>query len=291
MVGLYVNDAGLTGVAGQLAAQAQRLAALAATPPEHSALAVDEVSTSASARLTEHGVVMASRAADAAEVMRSAAMAVQEMATAYGQMDRGNATTMSLQGGSGGGVTPTFTPAVTTNLAVPDMPIVAAPFRDGEISAAMMEAGSSQAGSAFVSSCKRYGVAFSSSAAAARAAQAAVDEALQGHAGPRLSTALQRYATWADSMRSHTDTVATAADGHGQRFDTAQHDTPRTQAFTTRNGSSPTPRCSTSGMGARIRELCPNCKATWPRCIRRPASPPPTTTSANCRPRLRRLRR
>ena len=47
MVGLYVNDAGLTGVAGQLAAQAQRLAALAATPPVHSALAVDEVSTSA----------------------------------------------------------------------------------------------------------------------------------------------------------------------------------------------------------------------------------------------------
>ena len=62
MVGLYVNDAGLTGVAGQLAAQAQRLAAVAATPPVHSALAVDEVSTSASARLTEHGVVMASRA-------------------------------------------------------------------------------------------------------------------------------------------------------------------------------------------------------------------------------------
>ena len=88
MVSLYVNDAGLTGVAGQLAAQAQRLAALAATPPVHSALAVDEVSTSASARLTEHGAVMASRAADAAEVMRSAAMAVQEMATAYGQMDR-----------------------------------------------------------------------------------------------------------------------------------------------------------------------------------------------------------
>ena len=234
MVSLYVNDAGLTGVAGQLAAQAQRLAALAATPPVHSALAVDEVSTSASARLTEHGAVMASRAADAAEVMRSAAMAVQEMAAAYGQMDRNNATTMSLQGGAGGGVTPTFTPAVTTNLAVPDVPIVAAPFRDGEISAAMMEDGSSQAGSAFVSSCQRYGAAFSSSAAAARAAQAAVDESLQGHAGPRLSAALQRFATWADSMRSHTDTVATAADGHGQRFDTAQHDTPRTQAFTSK---------------------------------------------------------
>jgi hypothetical protein len=234
MVGLYVNDAGLTGVAGQLAAQAQRLAALAATPPVHSPLAVDEVSSSASARLTEHGAVMASRAADAAEVMRSAATAVQEMAAAYGQMDRNNATTMSLQGGPGGGVTPTFSPAVTTNLAVPDVPIVAAPFRDGETSAAMMENGSSQAGSAFVSSCQRYGAAFSSSAAAARAAQAAVDESLEGHTGPRLSAALQRYAMWADSMRSHTDTVATAADGHGQRFDTAQHDTPRTQAFTSK---------------------------------------------------------
>src|SRR4051794_6915224 len=229
MVSLYVNDAGLTGVAGQLAAQAQRLATLAATPPVHSALAVDEVSTSASARLTEHGAVMASRATDASEVMRSAAMAVQEMAATYEQMDRDNATTMSLQGGSGGGVTPTFTPAVTTNLAVPDVPIVAAPFRDGEISAAMMENGSSQAGSAFVSSCQRYGAAFSSSAAAARAAQTAVDESLQGHTGPRLSAALQRFAAWADQMSSHANTVATAADGHGQRFDKAQHDTPRTQ--------------------------------------------------------------
>jgi PE family len=234
MVSLYVNDAGLTGVAGQLAAQAQRLAALAATPPVHSALAVDEVSTSASARLTEHGAVMASRATDAAEVMRSAAMAVQEVAAAYGQMDRDNAMTMSLPAGAGGGVTPAFIPAATTNLAVPDVPIVAAPFRDGEISAAMMEAGSSQAGSAFVSSCQRYGAAFSGSAAAARAAQAAVDESLRGQAGSRLSAALQRFATWADQMSSHTDTVATAAGGHGQRFDTAQHDTPRTQAFTSK---------------------------------------------------------
>ncbi|MCX2931696.1 PE domain-containing protein [Mycobacterium sp. CVI_P3] len=231
---LYVNDAGLAGVAGQLAAQAQCLAALAATPPVHSALAVDEVSTSASARLTEHGAVMASRAADAAEVMRSAAMAVQEMAAAYGQMDRDNATTMSLQAGAGAGVTPAFTPAVTTNLAVPDVSIVAAPFRDGEISAAMMEGGSSQAGSAFVSSCQRYGAAFSSSSAAARAAQAAVDESLRGQAGPRLSAALQRFAAWADRMSSHTDTVAMAAGGHGQRFDTAHQDTPRTQAFTSK---------------------------------------------------------
>ena len=166
--------------------------------------------------------------------MRSAAMAVQEVAAAYGQMDRDNATTMSLHGGPGAGATPAFIPAVTTNLAVPDVPIVAAPFRDGEISATMMEAGSSQAGSAFVSSCQRYGAAFSSSAAAARAAQAAVDESLRGQAGPRLSAALQRFAAWADSMSSHTDTVATAAGGHGQRFDTAQHDTPRTQAFTSK---------------------------------------------------------
>src|SRR5689334_11859297 len=165
MVGLYVNGVGLTGVAGQLAAQAQSLAALAATPPVHSALAVDEVSTSASTRLTEHGAVMASRAADAAEVMRSAAMAVQEVAAAYGQMDRNNATTMSLQGQAGAAITPTFSPVVTNNVAVADVPIVAAPLRDGEISAAMMEGGSSQAGSAFVSSCQRYGAAFSISSA------------------------------------------------------------------------------------------------------------------------------
>jgi hypothetical protein len=55
LVSVYVNDEGMAGVAGQLAAQAQCLAALAASPPVHSALAVDEVSTSASARLTEHG--------------------------------------------------------------------------------------------------------------------------------------------------------------------------------------------------------------------------------------------
>jgi PE family len=234
MVSVYVNDESLTGVASQLAAQAQCLAALAASPPVHSALAVDEVSTSASARLTEHGAVMASRATDAAEVMRTAAVAVQEVAAAYGQMDRNNAATMSLQGGAGAGVTPTFTPAVTTNLAVADVPIVAAPFRDGEISAAMMEGGSSQAGSAFVSSCQRYCAAFFSSAAVVRAAQAAVDESLQGHAGPRLSVALQRFAAWADQMSSHTQTVVTAADGHGQRFDLAQHDTPRTMAFTSK---------------------------------------------------------
>ena len=231
MPALYANDSGLSGVAAQLATAAQRLATLAATPPAHTPLAADETSTSAAARLSEHGAVMASRAADAAEVLRSAALAVHEVSRAFGQMDRDNAATVSLRGGASGGVQAAMNPAVTANLVAADVPIVAAPARDGEVSAAMMEGGQSQAGNAFVSSCNNYGAAFRDSAVAARSAQAAVDESLQGQTGPRLSAALQRFAVWADAMTAHSATVATAASGHAQRFDTAKQDTPRTQTF------------------------------------------------------------
>ncbi|WP_048891914.1 PE domain-containing protein [Mycobacterium heckeshornense] len=231
MPALYANTAGLTEVAGQLAAAAQSLAALAGTPLAHPPLAADEVSTSAAARLSEHGAVLASRAADGAQVLGSAAAAVQEIVRAFGDMDADNASAMSLHGAASGGVGAAMTPAVTADVTAPDVPILAAPGRDGEVLAAMMEAGRSEAGASFVRGCQAYRVAFRNCAVAVRAAQTAVDGSLQGHTAPRLSTALGRFAAWADAMTAHADTVGGAAAGHRQRFDTAKHDTPRTQEF------------------------------------------------------------
>lgn len=231
MPALYANTAGLSEVAGQLAAAAAGLAGLAATPPAHPALAADEVSTSAAARLSEHGAVLASRAADGAQVLGSAAGAVQEIIRAFGQMDSDNASAMSLRGAATGGVGAVMDPAVTADVTAPDVPILAAPARDGEVSAAMMEAGRSEAGASFVRGCQAYGAAFRNCAVAARAAQTAVDGSLQGHTAPRLSAALGRFAAWADAMTAHADTVGSAATGHRQRFDTAKHDTPKTQEF------------------------------------------------------------
>lgn len=231
MPALYANPAGLTEVAGQLAAAAAGLATLAGTPPAHPPLAADEVSTSAAARLSEHGAVLASRAADGAQVLGSAAAAVQEVLRAFGDMDADNASAMSLHGAASGGVGAAMTPAVTADVTPPDVPILAAPARDGEVSAAMMEAGRSEAGASFVHGCQAYHAAFRNCAVAVRAAQAAVDGSLQGQTAPRLSAALGRFAAWADAMTAHADTVGAAAAGHRQRFDTAKHDTPRTQEF------------------------------------------------------------
>lgn len=231
MPALYANTAWLTEVAGQLAAAAQSLAALAGSPPAHPPLAADEVSTSAAARLSEHGAVLASRAADGAQVLGSAAAAVQEVVRAFGDMDADNASAMSLHGAAAGGVGAAMTPAVTADVTPPDVPIVAAPARDGEVSAAMMEAGRSEAGASFVRGCQAYGEAFRNCAVAVRAAQTAVDGSLQGHTAPRLSAALGRFAAWADAMTTHADTVGAAAAGHRQRFDTAKQDTPRTLEF------------------------------------------------------------
>ncbi|GBE67815.1 hypothetical protein MFM001_42770 [Mycobacterium sp. MFM001] len=231
MPALYANTAGLTEVAGQLAAATTGLAGLAATPPAHPALAADEVSTSAAARLSEHGAVLASRAADGAQVLGSAAAAVQEVIRAFGDMDADNASAMSLHGAATGWVGAVMNPAVTADVTAPDVPILAAPARDGEVSAAMMEAGRSEAGASFVRGCQAYRAAFRNCAVAVRAAQTAVDGSLQGHTAPRLSAALGRFAAWADAMTAHADTVGAAAAGHRQRFDTAKQDTPRTREF------------------------------------------------------------
>jgi hypothetical protein len=231
MAALYANTAGLTGAASQLALAASALAGVAATLPAHPPLAMDEVSVSAAVRLSECGAVMASRAADGAQVLRSAAAAVLEVTRALGEMDRDNASTVSLRGGGTGGVGTAMTGAITADLPTPDVPISASAVRDGEVSAAIMEAGRPEAGASFDAGCQAHGAAFRTCAAAARSGQAAVDESLHGHTAPRLSAALGRFAAWADAMTTHADTVRAAAAGHRQRFDTAKRDTPRTQQF------------------------------------------------------------
>ena len=66
MAALQVDIAGLHAVAASLRAAAQALADVSITPLAHPPLATDETSTSAAARLSEHGAVVTSRAADAA---------------------------------------------------------------------------------------------------------------------------------------------------------------------------------------------------------------------------------
>ena len=77
---LEVSQAGLATVAATMTSAAGSLAALAAAPPVHAPLAADEVSTSAAARLTEHGGVLSSRASDGASVLAAAAQAVLAVA-------------------------------------------------------------------------------------------------------------------------------------------------------------------------------------------------------------------
>jgi PE family len=230
---VYANTEGLHGVAGQLAAAAEALSALAATPLTHPPLAVDEVSTSAAARLSEHGAVLASRAADAAAVLRSTARAIQESARAYSDMDTANTAVLGFRGHPGL-AGPVITPAATVNMAAMPVPITPAPPRDGEVTAAMMEAGQSDSGLGFVAGCGAHAAAFRGSAVAARTAQTSVGEFLTGEAGPRIGAALGRFAGWADDMARHADTVAEFAFGHKDRFQTAQHNTPPTTAFTTK---------------------------------------------------------
>lgn len=233
MVALYANDAGLAGASSQLAAAASTLVALAATPPAHAALAGDEVSASAAARLSEHGAVMASRAADGAQVLQSAVQAVNEVARVFTDMDRENAASLSsLQPGARGGVTAAMNPAVTANAVAPDVPIVPTAARPGKVQAAIMESGQSEAGTSFVTECGRYSAGFRQTASAARSAVNAVEQSLHGQTGPELVAALTRFANWADRMGDHATTVAQAASGHRERFSTAQKDTPRTAAFT-----------------------------------------------------------
>ncbi|MGH3556023.1 MAG: PE domain-containing protein [Mycobacterium sp.] len=230
---MYADTEGLHGVAGELAAAAEALSALAATPLTHPPLAVDEVSTSAATRISEHGAVLASRAADAAAVLRSAVRAIRESARAYSDMDTANISVVGLRGdpGSAG---PVMTPAATVNMPTVQVPITPVPPRDGEVAAAMMEAGQPDLGAGFVAGCDAHAVAFRGCAVAARTAQTSVGEFLTGVAGPRIGAALGRFAGWADDMARHADTVAEFASGHKERFQTAQHNTPPTTAFATK---------------------------------------------------------
>ena len=230
---MYANTEGLSEVAGQLAAAAEALSALAATRLTHPPLAVDEVSTSAAARLSEHGAVLGSRAADAAAVLRSAARAIRESARAYSDMDTANSSVVGLRGDPGS-VGPVMTPAATVNMAAVPVPITPVPPRDGEVTAAMMEAGQPDSGAGFVAGCGAHAAAFRGGAVAARTAQISVGEFLTGEAGPLINAALGRFAEWADNMARHADTVAEFASAHKVRFQTAQHNTPATTAFTTK---------------------------------------------------------
>lgn len=236
MVAFYANDAGLATVAGQLHNASVGLMQLAATPPAHPALAADETSTTAAARLSEHGAVLASRAADAAQVLLAASRAVSEISRVSVEMDEQNAKALAaVRRGPTDGVAPTFVPAATSDVVAPDMPIAPAAPRYGKISAQIMENGQSNSGSTFSSACARYGAMFNGSAVASRlAAQTIESEALRGNTAPVLASALRRYATWADSMQQHTSTLASAATGHRDRFGTAQNDTPRSAAFTSK---------------------------------------------------------
>lgn len=140
---LEVHTEQLLVAARHIAVAAEALTAAAATPPAHPPVATDEISTSAAARLTEHGVVLASRASDGAAVLTAAAVAITQAAGAFAQMDRNNAQTVSLRGIPGAPAV-TFTPAATVNAPDPSLPIAAPLPRDGRITAAVVESGTLQ---------------------------------------------------------------------------------------------------------------------------------------------------
>ena len=231
---LEVSHAGLATVAATMTSAAGSLAALAAAPPVHAPLAADEVSTSAAARLTEHGGVLSSRASDGASVLAAAAQAVLAVATQMAEIDAANASTLAALGGHvsapvGGPATPA---AVKANAMAANTPITPMAPRPGEVTAGLIETGSSSTGATFQGTCRAYGSAFEACAVAARSAQSAVAAGVTGRTGPRLSAALSKFASWADAMASHSATLAQAAQEHGGRFDRTQQDTPRTQQFT-----------------------------------------------------------
>lgn len=231
MAALNVNGEALAGVAAALVAAGQSLTSLAGAPLAHPAVAPDEVSTSAATRLTAHGATLQSRASDGAQVLNSAARAVLEAVRAYTDMDIANTSLVALSGGAAGATGASFTPAVTTNAQTASVPIATPVPRYGKITAAMMEAGNSSAGSGFTSGCNSHAGAYEQAATAARNAENMVREALTGEAGPKLGAALDRFAAWADQMASHARTVGSAAQSHQQRFQQARQSTPATNDF------------------------------------------------------------
>lgn len=230
---LDVSYGGLATVAATLTSAAGSLAALAAAPLVHAPLAPDEVSTTAAARLTEHGQVLSSRASDGAAVLSAAAQAVAAVSTHMAEIDAANAASLVVGAAPaapvGGPVTPA---AVKVNAVAPEMSIAPMAPRPGEATAGLIEAGSSTTGATFHSACRAYESAFEACAVAARTAESAVSAGITGRTGPQLSAALNTFASWADQMASHSATVAQAAHDHGGRFERTQHETPRTQQFT-----------------------------------------------------------
>ena len=234
MAALKVDTAGLHAVAAGLRSAAQTLAHLGAKPLAHPALATDETSTSAAARLSEHGSVVASRATDAAAVLNSAADAIIQAAQSYTAMDTANATLVSLQGNPTP-ATASPTPAITADRTAAHVPIAPQTSRPAETTAAIMEAGQASAGAPFLSGCTALGEAFDEGARSARNAAGAVSQHLHGAAGPTISTALNRYADWSDSMTQYTHLLGQMADDHKDRFAQAQHSTPSTTDFADRH--------------------------------------------------------
>ncbi|AFM20647.1 hypothetical protein Mycch_6047 (plasmid) [Mycolicibacterium chubuense NBB4] len=228
-----VQYAGLATVAATMTSTAASLSVLAAVPPIHPPLALDEVSTSAAARLTEHGAVLSSRALDGAAVLSAAAQAVAAVSTNMAEIDGANAASMAVGAGPvapvGG---PATAAAARANAVAADTPIMPMAPRPGEATAGLIEAGSSSTGSTFHTACRAYQGAFEAAAAAARTAENAVAAGITGRTGPQLSASLNKFASWADQMASHSGTVAQAAQDHGGRFDRTQAETPRTQQFT-----------------------------------------------------------
>lgn len=230
---LNVSYGGLATVAATMTSAAGSLAALAAAPPLHAPLAPDEVSTTAAARLTEHGGVLSSRASDGAAVLTAAAQAVAAVSTFLGETDAANAASLAVGAGPAASVGgPVTQAAVKVNAVAPDTPIAPMAPRPGEATAGLIEAGSSSTGTTFHTSCRSYESAFEAAAVAARNAEGAVRAGITGQTGPKLSAALNKFAAWADQMAAHSATVAKAAQDHGGRFDRTQQETPRTQQFT-----------------------------------------------------------
>jgi hypothetical protein len=228
-----VSYGGMATLAATLTSAASSLAALAATPPVHTPLAPDEVSTSAAARLSEHGAVLSSRALDGAAVLSAAAQAVAAVSTHNAEIDAANAASLTLSGGAAAPVGGPATPAAPkTNAVAADTPIAPMAPRPGEVTAGLIEAGSSSTGATFQTACRAYQGAFEACAVATRNAHSAVADAITGRTGPQLAASLSRFASWADQMASHSATVAQAAQDHGGRFDQTQQETPRTQQFT-----------------------------------------------------------
>ena len=230
---LDVSYGGMATVAATMTSAAGSLAALGAAPPVHAPLAPDEVSTTAAARLSEHGGVLSSRALDGAAVLTAAAQAVVAVSANMAEIDAANAASLAVGGApaaaGGGAATPA---AVKSNAVAPDTPIAPMAPRPGEATAGLIEAGSSSAGATFHTACRAYQGAFEACAVAARTAESAVAAGITGQTGPQLAASLNKFASWADQMASHSATVAQAAQDHGGRFDRTQQETPRTQQFT-----------------------------------------------------------